>query len=786
MSYITNPISNRLKIIKGWKNALFPTKRLNYSHEIVLWFKLYLFLKTYLSLKKIQLLSCEMRLSEANTYILCISINKFGARKRRNNPKKLSLKKTKSPLRRRISKGAKFWLYKQELSWLKQISIWQQNIIHKKMFSKLWISKPRFSSWINLTTIIQKQRHQIKTYQKISRQNYFLLARYWKKYAFSHVKNLSLQKVKDKFWLAKQKKLLSLFLRTQKDMLLLQKQIFFLKTCRKKKPRFNLQKANIIFWRLMNTLEKKKAIITQIEDLYLFSYQQNSSVDWSQHTFFLKKPILEVQLKHKLKFFWKVLQAQLKSFTLKPLVKKQTPTSFMHLYSSDFPTTLSYHFLMPTRSQIYQSRLEWYFFSLSKMTGLINHFSLFKNRRRDMSKKILQTLLLLNRKKQSSDFFLQSSRVNFSSVQNIKDQKNERYPLNFFLTKQLKKKNWRFHIRIRKVILKPRIILKALYLFQLIRFQQKIKPQRFIQKKKNPFPFSQKRSFLKTRFKYRIPYRQNYLRNLRFLTGYKVKFLIQNLIQRYFLLKMQVKILWPLNQFKNLKFYRLVFPNKKKNYKKRGTRTPIKQYKAGIFGKRYVYIGQMTTHLEYSKIKQKSLKKSSSRFLNLWFFNKQNLFLKSKKNLCTPKLLTQNLPKRNAYLYEKWKKKQKKKQNTLSQFKKRVFIKRLVPSLMIFSKYLEPQLLADELAKVIKNVKKHRWILKDLHKILKTLPLKRGLGYKIALIGRINGARKTRLFSLTKFKQHKSHQTLSKNVNFAMSQAKARIGTFGIKVWTYY
>jgi len=132
------------------------------------------------------------------------------------------------------------------------------------------------------------------------------------------------------------------------------------------------------------------------------------------------------------------------------------------------------------------------------------------------------------------------------------------------------------------------------------------------------------------------------------------------------------------------------------------------------------------------------------------------------------------------------KKNSKKSKNTLSQLNKRKFIKNFVPSLMIFSKYLEPQLLAEEVAKIVKDVKKHRWILKDIHRILRTLPLKRGLGYKIALIGRINGARKARLFSLTKFKQHRSHQTLSENVNFAMAQVKARIGTFGIKVWVYY
>jgi hypothetical protein len=786
MSYITNPISNRLKIIKGWKNALFPTKRLNYSREIVLWFKLYLFLKAYLSLKRIQLLSCEMRLSEANTRVLYVSINKLGAKKRRNNPKQLALKKIKSPLRRRISKGAKFWLYQQELSWLKQISIWQRNIIHKKLLSKQWISKPRLSSWINLTAIIQKQRHQIKAYHKISQRKNYSLAYYWKNFNLLHVKKSSIQKVKDKFWLLKQKKLLSLFLRVQKDMLFLQKQTLFLKSCLRKKSKFNLQKANVLFCRLVVELEKKKKILAQIDNLYFFSYQQNFITDWSQQNSFLKKTILEVQLKHKLNLVWKLLQEQLKSFALRSLLKKQIRTSAIRLQSLNFQTTLPYQFLMPTQNHFYQSMLEWYFISIFKIMSLRSQFSLFENRKRDLSKRTLQVLLLLNRKKQNSDFFVQYFPVKFHSVQNIKPQENEIYPFNSFLITRWKKKNRRFHIRMRKVILKSKIIPKGLYIFQLIRFQQKNRPHIIVRKKKRRFPFSRKRSSLKTRFNYRIPYRHNYFQNLKFLTTYKVKFLIQSLIQQYFTLKVQVKILWPLNQFKNLKFYRLVFPNKNKKYKKTGTRTTIKYSKKSVFGKRYIYIGQTTTHLRFSQTKQKSLKESSSQFLNLWFFNKQNFFLRNKNKLCAPKLWTQNLSKRNVYLYEKWKKKQQKKQNTLSQFNKRKFIKSFVPSLMLFSKYLEPQLLAEEIAKIVKDVKKHRWILKDIHRILRTLPLKRGLGYKIALIGRINGARKTRLFSLTKFKQHKSHQTLSENVNFAMAQAKARIGTFGIKVWVYY
>jgi len=59
---------------------------------------------------------------------------------------------------------------------------------------------------------------------------------------------------------------------------------------------------------------------------------------------------------------------------------------------------------------------------------------------------------------------------------------------------------------------------------------------------------------------------------------------------------------------------------------------------------------------------------------------------------------------------------------------------------------------------------------------------KRGVGYRIALLGRINGANKSRILYLKKLNRNRSRQTFSKNVNFAMAQARATIGVFGVKI----
>lgn len=103
-------------------------------------------------------------------------------------------------------------------------------------------------------------------------------------------------------------------------------------------------------------------------------------------------------------------------------------------------------------------------------------------------------------------------------------------------------------------------------------------------------------------------------------------------------------------------------------------------------------------------------------------------------------------------------------------------------TLTLFAKYLDPQPLADHLAEIIGTTKKHAIILKLMKTILQTLHFKRGVGYRIALIGRINGTNKSRTFYLKKLNRNRARQTFLKNVNFATAQARATIGAFGVKI----
>ena len=65
-------------------------------------------------------------------------------------------------------------------------------------------------------------------------------------------------------------------------------------------------------------------------------------------------------------------------------------------------------------------------------------------------------------------------------------------------------------------------------------------------------------------------------------------------------------------------------------------------------------------------------------------------------------------------------------------------------------------------------------------KKIEIIPLKKLIAYRIAIVGRINGAQKTRTIYLTRGKI--PLQTFKKNINFSLAQARARIGTFGVKM----
>jgi len=75
-------------------------------------------------------------------------------------------------------------------------------------------------------------------------------------------------------------------------------------------------------------------------------------------------------------------------------------------------------------------------------------------------------------------------------------------------------------------------------------------------------------------------------------------------------------------------------------------------------------------------------------------------------------------------------------------------------------------------------------MISSVKNILNIITLDKNIGYKIALAGRINSSDKSRLIYITR--KNVPLQVFDKNMNFAYSQAKARIGVFGIKIWVYF
>ena len=321
----------------------------------------------------------------------------------------------------------------------------------------------------------------------------------------------------------------------------------------------------------------------------------------------------------------------------------------------------------------------------------------------------------------------------------------------------------------------PKITLARLFLWKRMT-QKKLFPRTIFRK------VSKKQDFF-----YRAAYRQTYKKFLYLSTGVKLTYLIEELIKKYFHVSIKVKVCWPLSQFKNLKFYRLVYPKYKHRQKNKKIVSLHIKKNNYLARQKYFFIGHNTQHLKYiSHNVLSTLKKKQN---DSFSFQKAKFLLPVKQNPLFKKTILnfwqQERKKKNKYLMSKKKNIVSKSEKRLSWSSKAFFTSGLISTLTLFVKYLDPQPVVDHLAKIIGNTKKHVATLQLIETILRTFHLKRGLGYRIALIGRLNGANKSRTLYLRKLNRNRSRQSFSKNVNFALAHARATIGTFAIKLWVY-
>jgi hypothetical protein len=78
-------------------------------------------LKTFLNLKKIQLLSFEIRFAQQNQKLLYLVINKKKNQQKKRKKKKVFVKKIQTPIRKSKNLNSIFFLY-QNLKFLKMFS----------------------------------------------------------------------------------------------------------------------------------------------------------------------------------------------------------------------------------------------------------------------------------------------------------------------------------------------------------------------------------------------------------------------------------------------------------------------------------------------------------------------------------------------------------------------------------------------------------------------------------------------------------------------------------------
>lgn len=744
MSYETNPIQNRIKINKGWKNPYLPIKTLNYPRDISLWFKVYLLLKVFLNLKKIQLISYEIRFDQQNKKILYLRINKKGTQRKKRKKKKSvlnqMLNKVKTPLLKTKNTGAIFFLYKDLIA-LKNMSFWNKNEMHKKVLSKFWLTKPKSTTWLtSMKKIMVLRQFSTKT----------------RAYLKKNKKYIPIQNIKIKFYTSKQKQILTLISRLKKKNLVLSLKLFTL---------IQQKKANVLqslIKNLQKDIFKNQIQIRKINKFYkFFTLSTRNALLIKKNSIYSKHIGFSFMQRHKFNLFWKTLKNKFNSLTQARFLRQELPLVLLNINKDVFKFTAKYNWSFLKKDVLVKkiSHLNFLVSQIIKTNCLLKNYFLFRNWN-------FKTQIDKHRYKQITNnnslvspfeikYFLQN-RLKKSEKNFLKKRK---LFYNIALLLLLRKKKKKRKVKLNRFRKKLRAFRKK------IKFRRKVnafgKYQTFWEEKKG-FQLKKVNKHLQKNqntnyYKYRLPYRKMYFDFLKVITNLRLKYLVQDFVQKYFSVQVEAKIVHILNAHKNQNFFRLVFPlwKKKKNQL-------IKKKRWNIWNQKQIFLTSQLKLVTTSKnqVKHKVTKKKDIKILN-----KRELLLMAEKKIVKRRM--SNYFKRNKgskdfrYIY-----------------------KYFIPTLIEFSRSFDPQLLADLLSKVIRKAKKQTWMLKTIKELLQAIQLPRGVGYKIVLTGRINSKKKSRLIYITR--NQITLQIFSNPMNFAYSQAEARIGTFGVKIWVYF
>lgn len=887
MSYITNTTANRLKFNKGWKNPSFPETLPLYSRDNVFFFKLYLFLKAYFTLKRTRLVYCDLRNSENYTKILSLVINSV--------PKKFKKKKSyRTWYVRKTSSGLKYSPFRNaqishavnllylDLPKLKQQVSAKLLPLSKQKINKAFYSKTRYKSWINFLAKIKGVRNNNKFYIKHKNLNFAPIN--FHKLNIEQSLHFKLKRLKNQiivlnrfFTTLKQQQTLTkhniILYKTQ--LIRLKKQFTKLNTIISK---YNLQK-NIDQFKI-NSKNLRKIHKKKPKAIKKFLHKKRRSNITLNYT---KKISENLNPKKKLKIKRKLISKNLLNKRLifaKKILNSRTKISLQNykiwtktvaiarIKKTQF--LLKLNSFMPTRflkKSVNNIKLYKKIAPQKLYTSILN---LKKNKhakitlkekkphetygyiKKKKKKKLTPTILnnkmhqqlIFNNISAYTTYFKNSNKINTyktitkflnllkakslvknnTSLKNIlisnnHNKNNLSYPTAIKTIKLAKRRRARRGGRnkfafalLRKIRLKKKInsvartfsentIKRTVNTQNVFALVQKFEKgyKQLIEKDKIINENKKKTSV----WKLRESFRNKYKKHTTTLIKYQYKLALQKVLLNFFKMHFEVKIIRPLTQFKNLKLLRLVYPlrrfdrnSKKKQilFKKNLRKLNIKTLPQPINNANKAVKAKDNKNIKAKAVKQntKEIKKTKSN--EIFALRKRYILMgnRTKRFAKRNKRNTKSV-KKNTYVFRKSANKFKRlrrqelinfSQQRLFSVRRNLMMHSFMPMASLFIKYLNPQLLADHIAKEFEKTKHHKNILYALSNALRALPFARAKGYRISIVGRINSASKSRSYLLKR--NVFSRQTFSTKVNFASSQAKARIGAFGIKVWIFY
>jgi len=763
MSYKTNPITNRFNINKGWKNANFPENLSFYARDNVFFFKLNLFLKAYFALRNIKLISCQIRVAEDHVPILYLIINTTTRRKKKRSTSTfMNLWPTKragfkySPLRNPWNAEALTLMF-LDLPKLKKVLNTQFLPVSKQKPSLFWLTKPRMKTWLNFVTKVRQRRTKLIRSQNITNFNPTQVK------IFKYKVQSSLR-----FKLS----------RTMKEFLLLTKILKVLKN------NGNLTRQTLTFYKqrlktMSQDIQTMNSVLSKIQKRQTLQKKRKLSLYREQRT---KNLIIKFQQKQ-LKFFHQRLQKSrfyesnlfllklhtFKKNTISPKIwrsKKFQKSKFLKSRANQKPVALTRNHkdFKKLILDLLTVRLKLDQFSQRKKSTVFNLIEINQKLRtpyKKSARKIVLTKSSIQRKNGANKLI-----HHLFNQKPILKPKKKVMPFLLHQYQQLRTKKKKTLSDLDRTKISSEMLKKY-------HFNKKVEAQAHqinledvtsvLEEIPEVNSEDEDPQLEKNRTRtYRQSFRMSYKKHLNLLVRYQYKLWIQKVLQIFFQTRFEVKFTQPLTQFKNLKFLRLVYPVPYFRQQPKIQLTTSKQnlYSAEekFIGKRYVYLGKNLKRLNLLENQPHSAKFN----LNTYSFQKK------------------------ADIFKRWRRKKLRDyaQKRLGSIKNKLLMREFVPTLSLFIKYLNPQILADHIAKEFEKTKKHRNIIFALKTALRSLKFARGIGYRIAIVGRINSSTKSRAFYLTK--KSLIRQNFSQKINYATAQAKARIGSFGIKVWLFY